>query len=149
MAEEQAELSFNRGRHFVGFVALKEGYGDDGKVHERSELLDAHREWLIHRHSKNQNFLGVKLSQVGDISYAFVDNGELLLFQEPGVEVSGEIASYSENLSDDEIHVILVSLFESLARKVGQATVRFTYFGEDNYRQSTRIRIPEVEHPLD
>lgn len=144
-----AEVSTTLGRNFSGTVGLKAGYGKDGKVFERAVVLKAAEEWLKLRHSRGESYLAMKFSSVEDILYSFEKEGDLLLFTEPVITVSGEIASYHEHLSDTEIVSTLSALFEHLGKATLQTTVRFLYHGEGAFRSSFRLRLPDTEHPLD
>lgn len=144
-----AEVSTTRGRNFLGTVGLKAGFGDDGKLFERQVVLKAAEQWLKERHSRGEPYLGMKFGAVEDIVYGFEKGEDLLLFTEPVIAVSGEIASYHEHLSDDEIIATLTSLFEYLGKATMQTTVRFLYHGEGSFRISYRLRLPDTEHPLD
>ena len=143
------EISTTRGRNFCGTVGLKAGYGSDGQLFERSEIVNAWQEWVKERHAQGKPYLGVVVGPVEDILYGFETDSELKLYSEPIVAVRGEVASYQEHLNDEQVVEVLSSLFEFLGKKFLQTTVRFLYSGDDGYRCSFRLRFPNTEHPLD
>ena len=105
------------------------------------------------RHVAGQSIVGCIVGPVEDLFYGFEEknkeNVEFVAYQEPVVPVHGEIASYDENKSDEEVLECLQSLFTALGEAPLQTTVRFTYWGKDGYRESFRLRLPNTHHPLD
>jgi hypothetical protein len=141
------EITTNRGRHFRGTVGLRAGYRDDGVVFERQALVSACQAWMRLRHESGQPFLNCIVGGVDDLLYGFVVDGELQEYQEPVVEVRGEIAAYHEHLTDPQVVRVLRSLFAYLGQSTHQVTVRFTYWGDEGYRESFGLRLPNTDHP--
>ena len=151
-SDKEYEVSTTRGRHFSGTVGLRSGYEKGGMEFNRSDLLEAFTSWMKERHRNKEKFVGAIFGVTQDISYGFVDpqnETTLQTYVEPVVEVRGEIASYQEGMTDEEILETLRSLFVSLGSCTQQTTVRFTYWGDNGYRESFRIRLPNMHHPLD
>lgn len=128
---------------------MKAGYGPTGQLFERQHIQDAWQEWAQIRHGEEKLIVGVVIGVVEDIHYSFVKDGVLQLYSEPIVAVYGEVSSYQEHASDDEIIETLHSLFAYLGKKLLQTTVRVRYDGDNGFRISYRLRLPDTEHPLD
>jgi hypothetical protein len=145
---EGTNFSTTSGRNFSGVVSLKEGF-ENGRVHERSEVLRIWKHWVTYRAEKGRPWLGINVSGVETLCYSFDKDSTLLFHEEPVVTVRGEIASYQEHLTDQEVFETLASLFGILGSELGQTTVRFTYHGHGILRTSYRLRFPDTKHPLD
>jgi hypothetical protein len=141
-------VTTTRGRNFSGTVGLKAGYGPDGAVADPSILFKTWEQWVRSRHDAGRPYLAITIGPVEDIAYAFEEASGLVIRTEPIVTVKGEIASYHEHLSDDQIEETLQSLFGALGAATMQTTVRVLYHGDER-RISLRLRLPDTLHPLD
>ena len=145
----EVEVSTTTGRNFRGTVGLEPGFEGNGEPFKRSDIIDAWKAWAKDRVANKQPFLGVIVGPIDDILYAFEEADGHVFRQEPIVSVYGEIASYHEHMTDDEIVESLKSLFTFLGQTTKQTTVRFIYWGKENFRCSYRLRLPNTLHPLD
>lgn len=151
----KVSVTTTRGRNFIGVVGLLAGYDstrkptEDQLIQQRKLVLATWKSWVKERFSVLQPYLGVIVSPVQDLNYSFEEDGKLVFYDEPVVAVHGEIASYQESLSDEQVIEALTSLFSAIGHALMQTTVRFRYEGDNGSRKSHRVRLPETSHPLD
>lgn len=123
------------GRSFSGLIGLEYSINDNKLYWSRTDILNLVQNWISLRISKNKSTLSIIISQQEDLFYIY--NNEIV--SEPCIRLYGEINSYSEHLSDNEILTILNSLFKYLGTELQQRTIRFTYWGFDD-RASYRLQ---------
>lgn len=114
-------------RPFRITVGLREGYGDDGKVHPVEHAVRTAQRWMKSRAERKEPFLSGVITQ-GEVLYTQPRRNGVSSEREPVMLFTGEVIPiFTGHLDDDTVRALLNELAAELGEALGQEDVYVAY----------------------